>query len=86
MERKGAPTKYGRQELHVTSDASARFKKKQMQSRSRRHVSVSVESRGGVFAQPTAPVVPHEDRYTGENAASKRARIWSGSSGRCRRT
>jgi len=26
-------------------------------------------------AQPTAPVVPHEDRYTGENAASKRARI-----------
>ncbi|MFN4092754.1 MAG: aminopeptidase P family protein [Brevundimonas sp.] len=25
--------------------------------------------------QPTAPVVPHEDRYTGENAASKRARI-----------
>jgi len=56
VERKGAPTKYGRQELHVTSDASARFKKKQMQSRSRRHVSVSVESRGGVFAQPTAPV------------------------------
>ena len=56
VERKGAPTKYGRQELHVTSDASARFKKKQMQSRSRRHVSVNVESRGGVFAQPTAPV------------------------------
>ena len=26
-------------------------------------------------AQPTAPVVPHEDRYTGETAASKRARI-----------
>ncbi len=26
-------------------------------------------------AQPTAPVVPHEDRYTGESAASKRARI-----------
>jgi translation initiation factor IF-2 len=55
-ERKGAPTKYGRQELHVTSDASARFKKKQLQSRSRRHVSVSVESRGGEFAQPTAPI------------------------------
>jgi translation initiation factor IF-2 len=54
-ERKGT-TKYGRQELHVTSDASARFKKKQMASRSRRHVSVSVESRGGEFAQPTAPV------------------------------
>jgi len=56
-ERKGtAPTKYGRQELHVTSDASARFKKKQMASRSRRHVPVSVEARGGEFAQPTAPV------------------------------
>jgi len=55
-ERKGAPTKYGRQELHVTSDASARFKKKQMASRTRRHVPVSVEARGGEFAQPTAPV------------------------------
>jgi translation initiation factor IF-2 len=56
-DRKGAaPTKYGRQELHVTSDASARFKKKQMASRTRRHVSVSVEARGGEFAQPTAPV------------------------------
>ena len=54
--RKGAATKYGRQELHVTSDASARFKKKQMASRTRRHVPVSVDSRGGEFAQPTAPV------------------------------
>ncbi|HEY0104173.1 MAG TPA: aminopeptidase P family protein [Brevundimonas sp.] len=26
-------------------------------------------------AQPAAPVVPHEDRYTGETSASKRARI-----------
>ena len=26
-------------------------------------------------AQPTAPVVPHEDRYSGESHASKRARI-----------
>ena len=26
-------------------------------------------------AQPQAPVVPHEDRYSGEDAASKRARI-----------
>jgi len=49
-------TKYGRQELHVTVDASARFKKKQLASRSRRQVQVSVESRGGEFAQPTAPV------------------------------
>jgi translation initiation factor IF-2 len=53
-ERKG--TKYGRHELHVTSDASARFKKKQLASRSRRQVHVSVEARGGGFAQPTAPV------------------------------
>ncbi len=49
-------TKYGRQELHVNVDASARFKKKQLASRSRRQVQVSVESRGGEFAQPTAPV------------------------------
>jgi len=49
-------TKYGRRELHVTSDASARFKRKQLASRSRRHVSVSVDARGGEFAQPTAPV------------------------------
>ncbi|RPI12296.1 MAG: GTP-binding protein, partial [Lysobacterales bacterium] len=53
-ERRG--TKYGRQELHVTVDASARFKKKQFASRSRRHVQVSVDARGGEFAQPTAPV------------------------------
>jgi len=53
-ERKG--TKYGRQELHVGSDASARFKKRQLATRSRRQVQVSVESRGGMFAQPTAPV------------------------------
>jgi translation initiation factor IF-2 len=49
-------TKYGRQELHVAVDASARFKKKQLASRSRRQVQVNVESRGGEFAQPTAPV------------------------------
>ena len=51
-ERKG--TKYGRQELHVGVDASARFKKKQAQ-RSRRHVQVSVDARHG-FELPTAPV------------------------------
>ncbi len=55
VERKGT-TKYGRKELHVTGDASARFKKRQLASRSRRHVQVSVDSRGGEFAQPTAPV------------------------------
>ena len=51
-DRKG--TKYGRQELHVGVDASARFKKKQAQ-RSRRHVQVSVDARHG-FELPTAPV------------------------------
>jgi translation initiation factor IF-2 len=51
---RGAPTKYGRQELHVAVDASARFKKKQQQTR-RRHVQVSVDSRHG-FELPTAPV------------------------------
>ena len=51
---KSATTKYGRQELHVAVDASARFKKKQAQ-RGRRHVQVSVDTRHG-FELPTAPV------------------------------
>ena len=51
-ERRG--TKYGRQELHVGVDASARYKKKQAQ-RSRRHVQVSVDARHG-FELPTTPV------------------------------
>jgi translation initiation factor IF-2 len=55
-DRKGGATKYGRQELHVAGDASARFKKRQQASRYRRPVQVSVDSRGGEFAQPTAPV------------------------------
>jgi len=54
--RKGAPTKYGRQELHVGGDASARFKKRQQSSRHRRPVQVSVDSRHG-FELPTAPVI-----------------------------
>jgi translation initiation factor IF-2 len=54
-ERKGT-TKYGRQELHVAVDASARFKKRQQASRYRRPVQVSVDARGGGFEQPTAPV------------------------------
>ena len=52
--RKGV-TKYGRQELHVGGDASARFKKRQQSSRHRRPVQVSVDSRHG-FELPTAPV------------------------------
>jgi translation initiation factor IF-2 len=54
-QRKGPPTKYGRQELHVGGDASARFKKRQQSSRHRRPVQVSVDSRHG-FELPTAPV------------------------------
>jgi len=55
-DRKVAPTKYGRQELHVGAAASARLKKRQSTSRYRRPVHVSVDSRGGGFEQPTAPV------------------------------
>jgi translation initiation factor IF-2 len=51
---KGGTTKYGRQELHVAVDASARFKKKQSH-RGRRPVQVNVDSRHG-FELPTAPV------------------------------
>jgi translation initiation factor IF-2 len=52
---KGATTKYGRQELHVAGDASARFKKRQQAGRHRRSVQVSVDTRHG-FELPTAPV------------------------------
>jgi len=55
VENKGAPTKYGRQELHVSAGASARYKKKQSPSRFRRSPQVSVDSRHG-FELPTAPV------------------------------
>jgi translation initiation factor IF-2 len=51
---KGVTTKYGRQELHVAVDASARFKKKQAQ-RGRRPVQVNVDSRHA-FELPTAPI------------------------------
>jgi translation initiation factor IF-2 len=51
-----APSKFGRQEqLHVSPNASARFKKKQPANRFRRTAQVSVESRHG-FELPTAPV------------------------------
>jgi translation initiation factor IF-2 len=57
--RKGAAadgdrnTRYGRQELHVAGDVSARYKKKRrMRSRS----AASMEAQHG-FAMPTAPVV-----------------------------
>jgi translation initiation factor IF-2 len=50
------PTRYGRQELHVTGDVSSRYKKKR---RTRgRPVAASAEGRHG-FEMPTAPVV-HE--------------------------
>ncbi len=52
---KGPATKYGRKELHVAGDASARFKKRQQAGRHRRAVHVSVDTRHG-FELPTAPV------------------------------
>jgi translation initiation factor IF-2 len=52
----GAQTKYGRQELHVSANAKANFKKKQQpQGRFRRSGQVQVEARHG-FVEPTAPV------------------------------
>ena len=47
------PTRYGRQELHVTSDISGRRKKKRP---TRRSGAVTVDARHG-FERPTAPVV-----------------------------
>jgi translation initiation factor IF-2 len=52
---KGPATKYGRKELHVAGDASARFKKRQQAGRHRRTVQVSMDTRHG-FELPTAPV------------------------------
>ncbi len=52
---KGPATKYGRKELHVAGDASARFKKRQQAGRHRRTVHVSMDTRHG-FELPTAPV------------------------------
>ncbi len=50
---KGAPTRYGRQELHVAGDVSARFKKKKFRSRSR--VATEGEPKHA-FEMPTAPM------------------------------
>jgi len=47
------PTRYGRQELHVTSDISSRRKKRRP---TRRAGAVSVDTRHG-FERPTAPVI-----------------------------
>jgi translation initiation factor IF-2 len=47
-------TRYGRQELHVTSDVSSRYKKKKQRSRGRPSPAGS-ETRHG-FEMPTAPV------------------------------
>ncbi|HEX7374719.1 MAG TPA: translation initiation factor IF-2, partial [Steroidobacteraceae bacterium] len=52
---KGPPTKYGRQELHVSAGASARYKKKLPQRGSRRG-PVSVDAPRHGFVEPTAPV------------------------------
>jgi translation initiation factor IF-2 len=56
-EREAAP-RFQRAELHVSSDASARFKKKKQQnqaSRSKRPVQVNVSTQHG-FERPAAPV------------------------------
>jgi translation initiation factor IF-2 len=54
--RPGASTKYGRQELHVSANAKASFKKKQQPAgRFRRSGQVQVDARHG-FVEPTAPV------------------------------
>src|SRR5439155_3591513 len=52
-----ATGKFQREELHVSSDASARFKKKkqQQQSKARRPVQVAVAPQHG-FEKPAAPV------------------------------
>ena len=49
-----APTRYGRQELHVAGDVSSRYKKKRRTKS--RPVSNSADGRHG-FEMPTAPVV-----------------------------
>ena len=49
-----APTRYGRQELHVAGDVSSRYKKKRRTKS--RPVSSSADGRHG-FEMPTAPVV-----------------------------
>ncbi len=50
------PTKYGRQELHVSANAKASYKKKQQPAgRYRRSGQVQVEARHG-FVEPTTPV------------------------------
>jgi translation initiation factor IF-2 len=48
------PTRYGRQELHVTTDVSSRYKKKRRAKA--RPVPASAEGKHG-FEMPTAPVV-----------------------------
>jgi translation initiation factor IF-2 len=51
---KGAPTRYGRQELHVAGDVSSRYKKKRRTKS--RPTSSGAEGRHA-FEMPTAPVV-----------------------------
>ena len=53
----GEPARFQRTELHVSSDASARFKKKKQhqQTRSRRPVQVTASGQHG-FERPAAPV------------------------------
>ena len=52
-DRGGPGTRYGRQELHVASDASARFKKKKVRLRGRPMAADGEQKHG--FEMPTAP-------------------------------
>jgi translation initiation factor IF-2 len=54
-DREERQTRYNREELHVSGDASSRLKKRRQQSKTRRTVQVSVGTQHG-FEKPAAPV------------------------------
>jgi translation initiation factor IF-2 len=70
----GAGTRYGRQELHVAGDASARFKKKRGKIRGRPSAPDGEQKHG--FEMPTAPVkreVPVSETITVAELAQRMA-------------
>jgi translation initiation factor IF-2 len=72
--RGAAPTRYGRQELHVAADATARFKKKKVRLRGRPVTPDSEQKHG--FEMPTAPVkreVPLSETITVSELAQRMA-------------
>jgi translation initiation factor IF-2 len=71
---RGAPTRYGRTELHVAGDASARFKKKKTRMRGRPMASDGEQKHG--FEMPTAPQkreVPVSETITVAELANRMA-------------